>query len=107
MNIQQINNQIAQIEMSERRTAALAPFFTWLVQLALNNPELLLKVVQVLVKVAKWALSNFRDKDGMPRTPFWLKALGWVGVKPMQELRQVCDEACEAVEKLPMIPPKG
>jgi hypothetical protein len=107
MNVKKLNQNIYQIDLSKERGTAIGPFLTWILQIAMNKPELILKIIQAVVSVAKWALNNFRDKDGMPRTPFWVKALGWIGIKPMQELREVCDEACKAVEGLPEMPPKG
>lgn len=104
MKVSKINATIYQIEISEK--SAPGKLLTWLIQIAISNPELLLKIVKALVSVVKWAFSHLIDKQGRPKTPWWIKILGAIGVEPVKELRTVCDEACKAIESLPEMPPE-
>lgn len=99
MNVTKINSTIYQIETSSKS----GPILQWIIQIAINKPELLLKILTVLAALAKWAFRNFINKEGKPKTPFWVKALSWIGNKEIKDLRVVCDDACKTIEELPEI----
>lgn len=99
MNVTKISNTVYQIETSSKS----GPILSWLINLAITNPELILKIIQALVSLVKWAFENLIGKNGKPKTPFWMKALSWFGNKEINKLRTVCDEACDAIEQMPEI----
>lgn len=103
MKVKKINETIIQIDLS--RSGIPSKLLTWIIQIAISNPELLIKIIQALASLVKWAFAQLFDREGKPKTPWWMKLLGAVGVKPMKELRTVCDEACQAIEGLPEMPP--